>query len=134
MVQADVAHPWSGPRTQGWSGAVAAPSPAARPRVLGTSHEGLGSAVALGPPPGTTTTTVATPLDGQVDVHLQSAAATPLVVKLLDPATGRTFAAARTDAGGVAWVGFKNCGNAAVAVEVRSLGAAATFEATITKP
>lgn len=133
-VQADVAHPWSGPQTQGWSGAVDAPAPPARSQVLGTTHEGLGSAVALGPPPGTARMTVATPLDGEVDVHLQTAATTPLAVKLIDPLTGRVFAASRTDGAGAATVGFQNCGNGAVAVDVRSLATAASFEVTITKP
>jgi hypothetical protein len=134
MVAADVAHPWSGPQSQSWSGAVDAPARPSPARAWGTTHEGIGSAVALGPPPGTATTTVATPLDGEVSVDLQTDAATPLAVKLVDPTTGRIFAVARTDAAGAAAVGFQNCGNGAVAVEVRSLATAASFEATITKP
>jgi hypothetical protein len=133
-VAADVAHPWSGPRTQGWSGAVEAPSAPGRARAWGTAHEGIVSAVALGPPPGTATTTVATPLDGEVSVDLQTAATTPLVVKLIDPVTGRPLATSRTDAAGAVAVGFQNCGHSAVAVEVISLGAATSFEATITRP
>lgn len=133
-VQADVAHPWSGPQTEGWSSVVDAPSPPDRAQTWGTAHEGIGSAVALGPPPGTATTMMATPLDGEVSVHLQTNPATPLAVKLADPATGRTLAVSRTDGSGAAAVRFQNCGNGAIAVEVRSLGAEASFEATITKP
>jgi hypothetical protein len=77
---------------------------------------------------------VATPLDGEVSVQLQTAATTPLAVKLVDPVTGRVFAATRTDASGAASVGFQNCGNGAVEVAVRSLATAGSFEATITRP
>jgi hypothetical protein len=134
-VRADVAHPWSGPTTKSWSGSVSAPTAAERPQTWGTGHAAISSARSLGPPSGTTTETLSTPLDGQVTVDLTNAPSAPLSVRLVDPETGRILSRATTDVSGTADLSFQNCGHEALEVQVRNLGAApASFEAHLTRP
>jgi hypothetical protein len=134
-VRADVAHPWSGPTTKSWDGSVSAPVAAERPRTWGSGRSAISSARSLGPPSGTTTETLPTPLDGEVAVTLTTAPSTPLAVRLVDPETGRPLAAATTNVSGAADLSFQNCGHEALEVQVRDLGTApASFEATLTRP
>jgi hypothetical protein len=134
MARADVAHPWSGPRTTSWDDTVAAPPARAPVRRWGTGRAAISSATSFGPPPGTVVKTLATPLDGEVDVDMATAPSTPVVVQLVDPGTGVVLARAATDAGGEAKLSFQNCGHESLQVMVRSSAAAAAFEAQLTRP
>jgi hypothetical protein len=134
-VRADIAQPWAGPQTRSWDGTVvAAPAAGTSPQRWGTNREAITSTVSLGPPSGTVIKDFATPLDGEVDVSLATAPATPLVVRLVDPGAGRVLARSRTDVGGNATISFQNCGHETLQAQVRSLAGAASFEAQITRP
>jgi hypothetical protein len=134
-VRADVARPWSAPTTKSWDASVSAPAAPPHPRTWGDGHAAISSARSLGPPSGTTTETLPTPLDGEVTVSLAAASSTPLAVRLVDPETGRTLARGATDATGAADLTFQNCGHESLEVQVRNLGGAPTsFEAHLTRP
>jgi hypothetical protein len=133
-VRADVARPWSGPRTRSWSGSVAAPTAKAAVRRWGSGRAGISSATPLGPPADAVTKTFATPLDGEVGVDLTTAPSTPIAVRIVDPDSGAVLAMADSGVSGRADLAFQNCGHEALLVQVRSTISAAAFEAQVTRP
>ena len=70
---------------------------------------------------------IATPLDGNVEVRVDSWTCTPYSVVLRDPASGSIVASGR----GVTVTG---CGGRLLRVDVRRRGAAAAFDLTVSKP
>jgi hypothetical protein len=140
-IHDDIAHPWTGPVTLAWTGAVAGPPAAATPdraaAPMTRSPSGVyavGSARAAGRPSWTDSRLIHTPLDGQVSISLRSPSAVPLDVTLRDSVDDHVLARTATDPSGRATLVYSNCGHASLRLEVRSTETAAAFRAAITRP
>jgi hypothetical protein len=134
-IEADVAHPLTGPVESSWHGSLAAP-PAHPASAAGVRAGpiGVGSARAVGDLPWVASRLVRTPLDGTVTVALQAPAGAGLSLSLRDPERGRVLARAATGPDGSARLSYANCGRAALRLEVRATGGPTSFQATIARP
>jgi hypothetical protein len=134
-IHADIARPWSGPVTEGWSDSVAAP-PAGGSGGKAVSHGRIGVAGGrtVGPLPWVAERRVRTPLDGNVAVTVTATPDDELVAILRDPESGRALARAATAGSAAAELTYSNCGNDQLELEVRSVGGGGGFQAVIERP
>ena len=105
-IQADVARPRQGPVASTWTATAA----------------------------GSLVRRIRTPLDGPVAVSLRAQPGTGLVALLREPGRGRVVAHAATAPDGSAELSHRNCGAAALELEVRARSAPVRFQATIARP
>jgi hypothetical protein len=112
-LQADVAHPWSGPVSQTWLDTL-------------TADEGPGQTFGA-------ERKIKTPLDGSVEVTLSAPAGTALVAELRDESGDRVLTSARTDPEGSLALRYSNCGHDDLRLVLRG-PAASEISATISHP